>query len=233
MDYGPCAFMDAYDPGTVFSSIDAHGRYAFGRQPAILQWNLARFAETLLPVLDAEDEEAAVKLATAELEAFGSRYLAEWTEVMGKKLGLAESRDGDGELVGDFLDLLEEGAVDFTLAFRRLSDVLRGDAEPLRALVRRTEGLDGWLGRWRDRIEAQDAPAEATADAMDRVNPLYIPRNHLVEAALDAAETEGDLGPVRTLLRVLSRPYDRRPGLEAYEVPAPPDFGPYVTFCGT
>jgi uncharacterized protein YdiU (UPF0061 family) len=254
IDYGPCAFMDAYDPATVFSSIDHHGRYAYGQQPGIMQWNLARFAEALLPLLERETEEDPVAVATAEVQAFGPAYREAWLEVMWGKLGLAGTREegrgaadeggGDDEteaeaetddeaLIVALHEAMEGQEVDFTRLFRRLADALRGDAGPVRALFEDPTVLDPWLERWTARMPSDPGARRARADAMDRVNPLYIPRNHLVEAALEAAEEELDMGPFRTLLDVLRRPFEERPGLEEYEGPAPEDFGRYVTYCGT
>lgn len=233
IDYGPCAFMDTYDSATVFSSIDRGGRYAYGRQASVMQWNLARLAEALLPLFEVEDTDAAVALATEEVEHFAPMFLEQWTGVMRGKLGLADERSGDAKLAADLLDLMADDGVDFTRAFRSLSDVLRGDPEALSALFDDPDPLEAWLSRWMDRLDAEGADREAHAASMDRANPIYIPRNHLVEEALDAAEEQLDLGPTRTLLDVLSDPFTMRPGLERYTEPAPSDFGPYVTFCGT
>jgi uncharacterized protein YdiU (UPF0061 family) len=231
IDYGPCAFMDAFDPATVFSSIDHGGRYAYGNQPGIAQWNLARLGETLLPLVDA-DLEAALEAATAVLRTFPDRYQGHWRAGMRAKLGLAATRPEDEELVEDLLGLLQRERVDFTSAFRGLASAARGDAGPARALFGDPAAFDGWAARWRDRLAADGGDPAAAADAMDRVNPVYIPRNHLVEEVL-AAATAGDLDPLHRLVAVLARPFDERPGLEAYALPAPADFGAYATFCGT
>jgi uncharacterized protein YdiU (UPF0061 family) len=243
IDYGPCAFLDAYDPATVFSSIDSGGRYAYGRQPSVMQWNLARLAEALLPLFEAEDTDAAVALARDEVDRFAPRFLEAWSGVMRAKLGLegeraaavrgGDTRDGDGRLAGDLLDLMAGDGVDFTLGFRALSDVLRGDRAHVGELFPGRESMETWLERWEARLDDEGADREARAASMDRTNPIYIPRNHLVEEALDAAEGELDLDPARALLDVLSDPFTRRAGLERYAEPAPSDFGPYVTFCGT
>jgi uncharacterized protein YdiU (UPF0061 family) len=236
LDYGPCAFIDSYDPGAVFSSIDLQGRYAYANQPAIAQWNLARLIETLLPLIDPDDSDRALELATAEVDAFPAIYQDFWLERMSAKLGLGHSEggyeEGDPDLVNDLLGAMDRQNVDFTQLFRRLADALRGDVEPARALFDDPAVLDPWLERWFARLDREDGSAEARAAAMDRVNPVYIPRNHLVEAALDASMT-GDFEPFEKLLAVLQRPFERREGLAEYEDPAPGDFGPYVTFCGT
>ena len=221
IDYGPCAFMEAYDPVTVFSSIDHAGRYAYGNQPAVAEWNLARFAETLLPLL-ADDPDRAIEIATESLGGFHRQYVAAWSAGMRAKLGLPE---GDTtQLAVDLLALLEASHVDFTSFFRHLGTAARGDAEPARGLFIDLAGFDEWLTRWR--------ALGPDADAMDRVNPIYIPRNHLVEEALVAA-TNGDLTPFENLVAAISAPFDERPGLERYADPAPQDFGDYRTFCGT
>jgi uncharacterized protein YdiU (UPF0061 family) len=225
IDYGPCAFMENFDPVTVFSSIDHAGRYAYGNQPAIAAWNLARFAETLLPLID-EDADRAIEVATAALGAFGPQYEAAWSTGMRAKLGLAAdvSDEEFTSLNAELLDLLASNPVDYTTFFRSLGAAVRGDAEPARGLFMDLASFDRWLARWK--------PLATDADAMDRVNPLYIPRNHLVEESL-AAATAGDLVPFARLLEAISAPYDERPGLERFAEAAPPDFGASHTFCGT
>jgi uncharacterized protein YdiU (UPF0061 family) len=225
IDYGPCAFMEAYDPVTVFSSIDHAGRYAYGNQPAVAQWNLARFAETLLPLL-ADDADEAVALATESLGGFRSRYQAAWSAGMRAKLGLPLGVQDAvaAPVVDDVLALLAQSRVDFTSFFHALGEAARGDAEPARGLFVDLAGFDAWLARWR--------ALGPDAAAMDRVNPIYIPRNHLVEEALTAA-TAGDLDPLGRLLTAVAAPYEERPGLQRYAEPAPQDFGDYRTFCGT
>ncbi len=231
IDYGPCAFMDAFDPATVFSSIDRGGRYAYGNQPAIAQWNLARLAETLLPVWPSKPETALAE-ATEVLDSFPGRYDRHWAQGMQAKLGLADGAGPDDALTADLLRLLEAQAVDFTGCFRALAASARGDARPARSLFAEPAAFDAWSERWRDRLSSQPADPEAIAAAMDRVNPIYIPRNHAVEDAL-AAATAGDLEPFRRLVDVLAQPFDERPGLEGYARPAPSGFGAYRTFCGT
>lgn len=229
IDYGPCAFMEAYDPDTVFSSIDFWGRYAYGNQPVVAGWNLARFAETLLPLFS-ENTEEAIALAEQSFGVFQTRYDAVWSSGMRAKLGLPDSVDTEFAtvLVEELLLLLKQNHVDYTSFFRGLSHAARGaaksDAEPVRGLFADLAGFDAWLTRWR--------ALGPDADTMDRSNPIYIPRNHLVEEAL-AAATAGELGPLEQLLAAVTDPYAERPGLERYAAPAPEDFGKYQTFCGT
>jgi uncharacterized protein YdiU (UPF0061 family) len=231
IDYGPCAFMDAFDPATVFSSIDHGGRYAYGNQPAIAQWNLARLAGTLLPLLDV-DTETAVAAATEVLQSFPERYDACWLRGMQAKVGLPGGTGEDEALIDDLLALMQAQRVDFTACFRALSASLLGDAVPARALFTEHAVFEAWSQRWRAQLASHDADLAAVAEAMNRVNPVYIARNHHVEDAL-AAATAGDLAPFERVLDVLARPFDERPGLEPYAAPAPPSFGEYVTFCGT
>src|SRR4051812_37651319 len=231
IDYGPCAFMDAFDPATVFSSIDYAGRYAYGNQPAIAQWNLARLAETLLPLFD-DDTDAAIGIATDALQAFPDRYRDAWGQGIRGKLGLTGDAGDDDALVDDLLVMLQGQKVDFTAFFRALSSAVRGDAARARSLFAEPPAFDAWATRWDGRLPAETRARHAVADAMDGVNPVYIPRNHHVEDAL-AAATGGDLEPFRRLVEVLVAPFDERPGLEAYAGPAPTSFGPYRTFCGT
>ncbi len=226
IDYGPCAFMEAYDPATVYSSIDHGGRYAYGNQPVVAEWNLARLAEALLPLFDAE-EERAVALAVESLGGFRGRYEAAWSAGMRAKLGLPDGSDqaAVSTLVEDLLALLRTDRVDHTSFFRALAGAAGGgDAEPVRRLFLGPAAIDAWLARWR--ALAPDP------EAMRRVNPAYIPRNHLVEAAL-AAATDGDMSPLDGLLDAVTAPFDERPGLERYAAPAPEGSGAYRTFCGT
>jgi serine/tyrosine/threonine adenylyltransferase len=225
IDYGPCAFMEAYHPDTVFSSIDHGGRYAYDNQPAVAGWNLARFAESLLPLL-ADTVDEGVALAQKAFDVFRVQYDATWTDGMRAKLGLPGDVDAATitSITEELLALLQDGRVDYTSFFRVLSHAARGDAEPARGLFIDIAGIDEWISRWRAL-----GPDAAT---MDRSNPVYIPRNHLVEAAL-AAATAGDLNPLQQLLTAISAPYDERPGLVRYAAAAPDDFGNYRTFCGT
>lgn len=233
IDYGPCAFMEAYDPRAVFSSIDAHGRYAYENQPLIARWNLARFAETLLPLIDPDSTAQAIARATEVIDAFPGRYAAGWLEGARAKLGLSGADGDDQALATDWLALLAAGQVDFTLAWRRLGEAAAGDAAPLAALFAEPAGLTAWLARWRRRAERDGRPGGERRAAMHRVNPLYIPRNHRVEEALAAAE-DGDLAPFERLLEVVSRPFDEHPGWEGFAEPASREVtARYRTFCGT
>jgi uncharacterized protein YdiU (UPF0061 family) len=244
IDFGPCAFMEAYDPRAVFSSIDEMGRYAYEAQPHIARWNLARLAETMLPLIS-EDEGKAIELATSVLDDFPLRFHAHWLAGLRAKLGLRrqEAADGPGDAVlgQKWLDLLHAQQVDFTLAWRRLADAAAGNEAPLRALFLGQPGLDRWLQRWRERCIAEDAAEDAgtevnaaRAEAMRRVNPWLIPRNHRVEEALAAASDEGDLAPFEQLLNALRRPFDEDPALARFAEPASGEFmAEFRTFCGT
>jgi uncharacterized protein YdiU (UPF0061 family) len=225
IDYGPCAFMEAYDPDTVFSSIDEWGRYAYGNQRVVAAWNLARFAEALLPLL-ADSVDEGVALAEKAFGVFQAQYDETWTSGMRAKLGLAADVDAATvtSLVEDVLELLKESRVDYSSFFRGLSDAARGKTEATRGLFINLTGIDDWIARWR--VFGPDAAL------MDRSNPVYIPRNHLVEEALTAA-TAGNLDPLQRLLIAVTAPYDERPGLGRYAAPAPEEFGDYRTFCGT
>ncbi|MGV0742084.1 protein adenylyltransferase SelO [Mycolicibacterium sp. XJ870] len=221
IDYGPCAFMEAFDPATVFSSIDTGGRYAYGNQPAVAEWNLARFAETLLPLI-AEDTEEAVALATESLTGFRTQFDAAWSTGMRSKLGLPGTVDDEvaRALTDDMLVLLQQNGIDYTSFFRALGTAAGGETDQ----ARQPAAFDEWLARW--------SALGPDAETMVRVNPVYIPRNHLVEEALSAA-TAGDLEPFNRLMEALAAPYDERPGLDRYAAPAPAEFGAYRTFCGT
>lgn len=228
IDYGPCAFMDHYDPKTVFSSIDHGGRYAYANQPRIANWNLARFGETLLPLI-ADDTEAALAIANESLGDFQRQYGGALMAGLRRKLGLFTAEEGDAALAQDLLNAMAEGQADFTLTFRRLDPELDISA---RALFLNPAAYDAWAVRWRERLahEPQDAPTRRKA--MRSVNPAYIPRNHRVEAAL-AAAVEDEYGPFEELLTVLARPFDDRPEYAAYAEPPSDEQRVCQTFCGT
>jgi uncharacterized protein YdiU (UPF0061 family) len=229
IDYGPCAFMDHYDPATVFSSIDTHGRYAYANQPKIAQWNLARFAETLLSLIDA-DGNRAVARATEVIHAFPEQYERRWLEGMRAKLGLVSEDEADLNLATGFLTAIEGNKVDFTWAFRYLADAALGEEEPIRALFAEPSAYDLWSGHWRARLAREAAAPLERAQAMRRANPAFIPRNHRVEEALSAAVERADYSPFNTLLTILSRPFDDQPEFADFAEPPPEGQDRYRTY---
>lgn len=231
IDFGPCAFLEAYDPDTVFSAIDESGRYAFGNQPRMAQWNLTRLAETLLPLVDAQ-EQRAVELAQECLAAFPGHFDAHWQAVLRAKLGLVKEQAGDQDLAMDLLDLMRGGQADFTLTFRELCSAVEGGQGP-RARFADGPAYAAWEARWQARLRAQARDPLACAQSMRRANPAYIPRNHRVEQALQAAVREEDTGPFARLLAVLGRPYEEQQGSADYALPALPEQRVLRTFCGT
>jgi serine/tyrosine/threonine adenylyltransferase len=237
IDYGPCAFMEAYDPATVFSSIDVQGRYAYGNQPRAAHWNLVRLAEALLPILveEAGSEEAALASANEALAAFDPQFETARSDGMRRKLGLFTERDGDAGLVEDLLERMAANRADFTLTFRRLCDAAAGPEGDggVRALFADPGAYDSWASAWRGRLTEEPGSGQDRAAAMRRVSPAFIPRNHRVEAALDAAVWRQDFQPFEELLDVVSRPYEERPNLARYAMPASPEEYVSRTFCGT
>jgi len=231
IDYGPCAFMDRYAASTVFSSIDQHGRYAYANQPEILTWNLARLAETLIPHVDT-NKDRAIELLTETIECIQPLYESYWLAGMRSKIGLSTEDILDQELINDLLKLMEKGQADFTLVFRRLSQVLRGDSNAVRNVFKDPEAFDPWAERWQKRLRQEKVEMETSAQEMDKVNPVYIPRNHKVEEAL-AAAVNHDMTPFSKLLEVITNPFNEVAGNEAYSEPAPVTNWPYRTFCGT
>ncbi|MGB7335442.1 MAG: YdiU family protein [Salaquimonas sp.] len=232
IDYGPCAFIDKYDPKAVFSSIDREGRYAYGNQPIIARWNLARLADTLLPLIDTDDLKA-VELASAVINKFPEQYLEFWLTEMSRKIGLTNRKEQDVDLVNDLFASMEGQGVDYTLFFRSLSQALEGNLDNLIALFDDPTKITHWLTKWQDRLSFNPVTPETRRAIMETTNPIYIPRNHNVEEALLAAWKDGDLTPFKILLDALSKPFTKRAGLEKFEQPAPEEFGPYKTFCGT
>ncbi len=232
IDYGPCAFLDSYDPATVFSSIDRNGRYAFGNQPNIALWNLTRLAETLLQLIDAKDDDNAISLATDALNGFNDRYNDAWTTGMRAKIGLMTTQEGDTDLLSDLLEIMTEQRVDYTQFFRALADAATGDDTKLLTLLTDPAKIAPWLATWQIRLQSELQNPTERAAAMNKINPIYIPRNHRVEETLQAAEA-GDFVPFTKLLDVLQTPFTKRAGLENYEGPAPKDAPMYQTFCGT
>jgi uncharacterized protein YdiU (UPF0061 family) len=234
IDYGPCAFMDAYDPATVFSSIDHYGRYAYSNQPSIAQWNLARLAECLIPLLG-NDQDEALEQATDALSAFADHFNSTYIGGLRQKLGLTIERDGDAALSQDLLDRMAANKADFTLTFRRLCEAaLSPDAdEAVRSLFENPGAYDEWAVQWRLRLDREPQHGAVRQAAMRRANPCFIPRNHRIEAVIEAASTRQDFAPFNELMTVLSAPYEEQPAFAAYADPPPPDQRVYRTFCGT
>lgn len=234
IDYGPCAFMETHDPQAVFSSIDHQGRYAYGNQPRIAQWNFLRLAETVLPLIAEHDPGRSLSRVVDIIEAFPARYEIHWLSIARDKLGLITNEPDDGILARDWIVLLEESAVDHTLAWRRLADAAEGNEQSLASLFVTTTKLSRWLGRWRERSRRDPTRVLTQAERMRRVNPLYIPRNYQVEEALTAATVHADLQPFERLLEVLAHPFEERADSASYAEPAPAEATAcYKTFCGT
>jgi serine/tyrosine/threonine adenylyltransferase len=225
IDFGPCAFMDEYDPATVFSYIDRRGRYAYGNQPHILQWNLARFAEALLPLLG-DDSQRAIERATVVINELPGRFAVQWLSGFRRKLGLATAAPDDESLVRDLLATMQESRADFTNTFRGLADVADGTAAT-------APGLGAWIERWRARAQDEGRAGTALAAALRSVNPAFIPRNHHVEAALSGAVERGDFAPFHRLRAVLSRPYEDQPDAAGFALPPAAHERVCNTFCGT
>jgi serine/tyrosine/threonine adenylyltransferase len=234
IDYGPCAFMDEYHPAKVFSSIDQQGRYAYANQPQIATWNLARFAETLLPLID-EDQQKAIKQAEGVLEGFLARFEAAYSAGMRQKLGFSTEADGDLGLAGEFLSLLATNQVDFTLAFRRLSDAAGSLAAEtdLRSLFNDEQAFGTWAERWRSRLMREPNHGDERRARMRAVNPAFIPRNHRVEAMIEAASEREDFAPFEELLLVLAKPFEDQACFARYMDPPRPHERVCQTFCGT
>ncbi|WP_336485749.1 protein adenylyltransferase SelO [Methylobacterium nigriterrae] len=234
IDYGPCAFLDAYDPAAVFSAIDQHGRYAYGNQPRIALWNLTRLAEALLPLL-ADGTDAAVAVAEEALGAFGPRFAGAYHGGLRRKLGLFSEREEDAELAADLLEAMRAGRADFTLTFRRLADAAAGPAgdADMRALFEDPTAYDAWAGRWRRRLDEEPRAGEERRAAMRRVNPAFIPRNHRIEAVIAAAVERDDFAPFAELLEVLANPYEEQPARAHYADPPGEHERVHRTFCGT
>ena len=240
IDYGPCAFLEAYDPAMVFSSIDQNGRYAFSNQPHAAHWNLTRLAECLLPLLEQElgSQETALESAKAALAAFEPQFISARHAGLRRKLGLFTKRDGDVALAEDLLERMAAQQADFTLTFRRLSAAAggpEGDAE-VRFLFANPVVYDQWAACWRRRLQEEptvDESGQTRVEAMRKNNPAFIPRNHRVQEVIDAAVIGQDFRPFEQLLDAVSRPYDDRPELERFTRPARPEEQVHQTFCGT
>ncbi len=226
IDYGPCAFMDAYDPETVFSSIDHNGRYAYFNQPDITKWNLARFAETLLPLID-KNKDKAIKIATEIINNFDEIYKKNWLEMMRKKLGLIGEKNNDEKLINNLLSLLYEQKADYTNTFCSLmNEDVQNDK-----IFNNKEFID-WHQKWKERLAKNTNSTEESFKLMRSVNPIVIPRNHKVEEVLEAANKD-DLNPFHDFLKVLEKPYENQSKTNNYQSPAPPSEKKYQTFCGT
>jgi serine/tyrosine/threonine adenylyltransferase len=238
IDYGPCAFMDHYDPATVFSSIDSRGRYCYANQPKIAQWNVARLAETLLPLIDTDSDRAIVRAGDV-INAFPEHYERHWLAGMRAKLGLVHEDEGDLDLAMGFLAAMQNNNIDWTLAFRYLADAASNpsrDDKRIRALFANApaaSAYDLWNEQWQSRLSRESVAPSDRAQAMRRVNPAFIPRNHRVEEALSAAVERADYAPFERLLKIVERPFDDQPEFSAFAEPAPEGAGHYRTFCGT
>lgn len=238
IDYGPCAFMDVYHPETVFSSIDRAGRYAYVNQPYIAHWNLACLAQALLPLL-ATDEEKAVNEAQAAVDAFPDLFKSARRDAMRSKIGLVGEQDGDDALLQDLLDRMADNRADFTQTFRALCDAEDDPDNPveadeqIRSRFRDPQAFDVWAGKWRRRLQREDVAGETRQAAMRAVNPAFIPRNHRIEAVINAAVEHSDFKPFHELVAVLENPYDAQPEYAAYsDAPEPAEIV-HRTFCGT
>ena len=228
IDYGPCAFMDHYDANAVFSSIDTQGRYAYANQPLIARWNLARLAESLIPLINT-DQDIAITQATEIIETFSALYETHWLTEMRRKFGFEITQDDDADLFDTFFETMNDNMVDFTLAFRALADLADGNATPLRDLYLTPSATDAWIKRFEIRITNEPNAAQNIRAA----NPIYIPRNHLIEAALKAAQTDGDYAQFEQLLAIITNPFSEQPGKEVYAKPPLMVDPSYKTFCGT
>ncbi len=235
IDYGPCAFMDSYHPDTVYSAIDRTGRYAYNQQPRIAFWNLAQFAQCLLPLLD-KDEDAAIESARAALDTYAERFETTYHAGLRAKIGLGEAGEGDIDLALDLLKRMAEQQADFTNTFRRLADCAADDPATdrgVRALFADPQAFDGWAEQWRQRLARESRSDAERRDAMHSANPAYIPRNHRVQQVIDAVVHDGDLQPLEKLLTVVSKPFEEHPELSEYANPPQPEEVIQQTFCGT
>lgn len=234
IDFGPCAFMDEYDPATVYSSIDHAGRYAYANQPLAAQWNLARFAETLLPLLDADPQQA-LQRATEVIAAFPARHAAHWLALMRRKLGLLGEQPGDLQLVESLLELMRASRADYTNTFRALNEAAAdaGAMTRVRASFSDAAAFDAWAMAWKSRLDSEGESGVQRARCMREANPAYIPRNHRVEQVIRAAVDRADFAPFSALLEVLERPFDERPEHAGYALPPGPGERVLQTFCGT
>jgi uncharacterized protein YdiU (UPF0061 family) len=232
IDFGPCAFLDEYDPSKKFSSIDEQGRYAYRNQPAIGQWNLARLAETLLPLIDA-DNDRAVELASKSVVDFAHRYNESWLQVMAAKIGISEPEEQDRPMIEDLLAILQAEAVDFTIAFRKLAHSASDDSDSIADLFEDRRGIHEWLDRWRQRLRQAGIAAEQAATRMKAANPFLIPRNHRIEEAIEAAVERDDFSLFHLLNQALSDPWNAVPENDVFATAPQPEQRVLRTFCGT
>ncbi|BAJ00583.1 protein adenylyltransferase SelO [Shewanella violacea] len=232
IDYGPCAFMDDYDPQAVFSSIDRDGRYAYNNQPVLAQWNLARLAETLLPLIS-DDEAVAVAKATQAVTEFMDVYQGYWLTGMRAKLGISNEEEGDLALCEQLLESMVGQEVDFTQMFRQLARDLEGQSHGSDQLFNDADRFIQWRESWMARLSRASLPMSECVAMMDGVNPMYIPRNHQLEYAIEAAEQRADYQPFEQLIGILANPYTPQDGAEEYAKPAPASFGRFTSYCGT
>ncbi len=235
IDYGPCAFIDEYHPGKVFSSIDRQGRYAYQNQPAAGHWDLCRFAEAIVPLID-DDQEAAVSKVQAVINSYPSRYEGYWLAGMSQKIGLSQTVEGDKALIEDLLTRMADNTADFTLTFYYLSDALSESTDndqAIRNLFTDGASFDEWAIKWRERLSSESTSDNERSHQMHEVNPLYIPRNHLVEAVIRAAEDHLDFEPFYEFMEVLKKPYSKQEGKEKYALPPISEEVVHETFCGT
>jgi uncharacterized protein YdiU (UPF0061 family) len=230
IDYGPCAFMDTYDPATVYSSIDRNGRYAYANQPRIAHWNLSRLAGALLPLFCA-DEDAAVTMAQAALDGFPAQFEAAYLAGLRRKLGLFDAHEGDAALAQDLLERMTANKADFTLTFRGLCDAATGD-DAVRGLFADPTSFDGWAVGWRARLALEEIDPATRRVAMRGTNPAFIPRNHRVQAVITAAQA-GDFSVLHEMVGVLAKPYEDQPEFAVYAQPPKPEEVVHKTFCGT
>jgi uncharacterized protein YdiU (UPF0061 family) len=236
IDYGPCAFLEAYDPEQVFSSIDQQGRYSYSNQPHAAHWNLTRLTEALLPVLSQEagSDDAGLASAYEALGGFGTQFERAYADGLRRKLGLMTEREGDKALAQDLLERMAANRADFTLTFRRLCDAAGPEGgQGVRGLFADPGAYDAWAAGWRRRLEEEGGSVDKRVAMMRAASPLFMPRNHLVEAVIQAAVGREDFGPFEELLAVVTRPYEDRPYLERYATPARPEECVRATFCGT
>jgi uncharacterized protein YdiU (UPF0061 family) len=235
IDYGPCAFMDEFDPATVFSSIDHGGRYAYRNQPHIAHWNLSVLAQTLLPLLD-DDQEKALSSGQAAIDAFPELYLATYRHGMNKKLGLSQFRDDDEKLVQDLLTLMQQEKMDFTLTFRHLADLIdpkNASGGGVSSVLELPDAFTPWLNQWQQRLANEPGDVNARQTGMYAVNPVFIARNHLVEEAIDAAVNQQDFEPFNTLVDILGQPFEFSSDRARFAMPPKPEQVVKQTFCGT